>query len=185
MANCRSRRWRKILPHLAMVIDGDALLHILGSDCDASTKWSRFKGPATKAVSRLTQKWLQVAERCSTVIACRLVPQQKADIVRVVKLGLSPQPVTLAIGDGANDVAMIKAASVGIGISGREGQQAANASDYSISQFCFLKRLLFIHGYWDTVRMAKVVQYSFYKVNAIVRFCNTTVAPAVIITLVP
>eukprot|EP00936_MAST-01D_sp_MAST-1D-sp1_P001797 g1797.t1 len=173
------------LPHLAMVIDGDALLHILGSDCDASTKWSRFKGPATKAVSRLTQKWLQVAERCSTVIACRLVPQQKADIVRVVKLGLSPQPVTLAIGDGANDVAMIKAASVGIGISGREGQQAANASDYSISQFCFLKRLLFIHGYWDTVRMAKVVQYSFYKVNAIFRFCNTTVTPAVIITPVP
>jgi phospholipid-transporting ATPase len=42
--------------------------------------------------------------------------------------------VTLAIGDGANDVAMIQKAHVGIGISGVEGLQAACASDYAIAQ---------------------------------------------------
>ena len=153
------------LPQLAMVVNGDALSYILRSDEDASAKCSTDFRQGTDEVSNLTQKWLTVAARCSTVIACRVVPQQKADIVRMVKQGSSPEPMTLAVGDGANDVGMIKAASVGIGISGREGQQAANASDYSISQFCFLKRLLLLHGYWDTVRMAKVVQYSFYKVS--------------------
>ena len=42
--------------------------------------------------------------------------------------------ITLAIGDGANDVSMIQAAHVGVGISGFEGLQAANSSDYSIAQ---------------------------------------------------
>lgn len=42
--------------------------------------------------------------------------------------------VTLAIGDGANDVSMIQTAHVGVGISGNEGLQAANSSDYSIAQ---------------------------------------------------
>lgn len=42
--------------------------------------------------------------------------------------------VTLAIGDGANDVAMIQKAHVGVGISGVEGLQAATASDYAIAQ---------------------------------------------------
>ena len=56
--------------------------------------------------------------------------------------------VTLAIGDGANDVAMIRAAHIGVGISGREGNAAVLASDYSIGQFRFLTRLLLIHGRW-------------------------------------
>ena len=59
---------------------------------------------------------------------------------------------------------MIEMAAVGVGISGREGLQAANASDYSIAQFRFLKRLLLIHGHWSYTRMCKVVLYSFYKV---------------------
>lgn len=42
--------------------------------------------------------------------------------------------ITLAIGDGANDVSMIQTAHVGVGISGNEGLQAANSSDYSIAQ---------------------------------------------------
>lgn len=56
--------------------------------------------------------------------------------------------VTLAIGDGANDVGMIKAAQIGVGISGREGRAAEMASDYAIGQFRFLERLLLIHGRW-------------------------------------
>lgn len=44
--------------------------------------------------------------------------------------------ITLAIGDGANDVGMIQTAHVGVGISGNEGMQATNNSDYAIAQVC-------------------------------------------------
>ena len=57
-----------------------------------------------------------------------------------------PSKITLAIGDGSNDVNMLNIAHVGIGIRGREGLQAARASDYSIAKFCYLKNLLFYHG---------------------------------------
>jgi P-type E1-E2 ATPase len=78
-------------------------------------------------------------------------------------MGVTPHPMTLAIGDGANDVGMIQRAEVGIGISGKEGLQAANAADFSIAQFRFLRLLLLVHGRWDYRRMTKVVLYSFYK----------------------
>lgn len=71
--------------------------------------------------------------------------------------------VTLAIGDGANDVAMIQKAHVGVGISGVEGLQASCASDYSIAQFHFLTKLLFVHGAWNYDRMCKLIFYSYYK----------------------
>ena len=80
-----------------------------------------------------------------------------------MKEGVTPTPVTLAIGDGANDVSMIKEAHVGVGISGREGLQAANSADFSIAQFRFLKTLLFVHGRYDYRRLSKVILYSFYK----------------------
>jgi phospholipid-transporting ATPase len=69
----------------------------------------------------------------------------------------------LAIGDGANDVAMIQAAHVGVGITGNEGLQAASAADYTIAQFRFLQRLLFVHGSWSFHRTIKLILYSFYK----------------------
>ena len=71
-------------------------------------------------------------------------------MVRLVRDNLDS--LTLAIGDGANDVSMIQAADVGVGISGEEGMQAVNASDYSIAQFRFLKRLLLVHGHWSYAR---------------------------------
>lgn len=71
--------------------------------------------------------------------------------------------VTLAIGDGANDVAMIQRAHVGVGISGVEGLQAACASDYSIAQFRYLRKLILVHGAWNYSRMCKLILYSFYK----------------------
>jgi len=79
---------------------------------------------------------------------------------------VNPIPITLAIGDGANDVGMIQEAHVGIGISGLEGQQAVNASDFSIAQFRFLEDLLLVHGRWNFYRLSKVVLFSFYK-NAV------------------
>ncbi len=76
----------------------------------------------------------QIANNFSSLSLCvRVSPLQKADIVKLVREGVGA--VTLAIGDGANDVSMIKAAHVGVGISGEEGLQAARSSDYSISQF--------------------------------------------------
>ncbi len=71
--------------------------------------------------------------------------------------------MTLAIGDGANDIAMIQASHVGVGISGREGLQAARIADYSIAQFRFLQRLLFVHGRWNYIRTGKYILATFWK----------------------
>ena len=106
--------------------------------------------------------------QCEGVICCRVSPLQKALVVKLVKEGVGA--MTLAIGDGANDVSMIQAADVGVGISGEEGLQAVNSSDYAIAQvrgtvehclkgvltvgrqFRFLKRLLLVHGHWSYAR---------------------------------
>ena len=72
----------------------------------------------------------------------------------------------MAIGDGANDVSMIQTADVGIGISGMEGRQAVMASDFAISKFKYLERLVLVHGNWNYDRLARMVLYFFYK-NAV------------------
>jgi phospholipid-transporting ATPase len=74
-----------------------------------------------------------------------------------------PKKVTLSIGDGANDVNMILQAHVGVGILGKEGQQAARSADYAIGQFKFLKPLMFIHGREAYRRNAMLMKYTFYK----------------------
>jgi phospholipid-transporting ATPase len=71
--------------------------------------------------------------------------------------------VTLAIGDGANDVNMITEAHVGIGIKGLEGQQAARASDFSIGEFKKLRRLMFYHGRESYRKNSLLILYNFYK----------------------
>ncbi|XP_014253850.1 probable phospholipid-transporting ATPase IA isoform X3 [Cimex lectularius] len=105
--------------------------------------------------------FLKMCLACRSVICCRVSPMQKAEVVGLITS--NTKGVTLAIGDGANDVAMIQKAHVGIGISGQEGLQAACASDYSIAQFRFLIKLLFVHGSWNYNRMIKIILYSFYK----------------------
>ena len=94
--------------------------------------------------------FLPVAVRCAVVIACRVSPLQKAQMVRLVrKRSPGRAPVTLAVGDGANDVPMIQEAQVGVGISGKEGRQAVNSADFAIGQFRYLSRLLLVHGRWN------------------------------------
>mmetsp|Transcript_31469 Transcript_31469/g.76780 ORF Transcript_31469/g.76780 Transcript_31469/m.76780 type:complete len:1236 (-) Transcript_31469:171-3878(-) len=95
------------------------------------------------------------------VVASRMSPRQKAEIVSLVKEKLDV--VTLAIGDGANDVSMIRAAHVGVGIRGREGMQAANASDFAVSKFMFLTQLLLVHGTLSYYRNSTLILYFFYK----------------------
>jgi magnesium-transporting ATPase (P-type) len=135
----------------ALVIEGAALKHLLGDN-------------------ELEEVLFNIASQCNAVIACRVSPRQKALLVKLVRHHVVPEPVTLAIGDGANDVGMIQEAHVGIGISGKEGKQAVNASDFAIAQFRFLENLVLIHGRWDFMRLSTVVLYSFYK-NAIMAGC--------------
>ena len=86
-----------------------------------------------------------------------------------LSLSLSVLAQTLAIGDGANDVGMIQEAQIGVGISGHEGLQAVNNSDFAIGQFRFMRRLLLVHGRWNYRRSAKVFLYSFFKNVVLVR----------------
>ena len=110
----------------------------------------------------LKELFLGVTDTMDVVIACRVSPKQKGDIVSMIRKRF-PTKMTLAIGDGANDVAMINKAHVGIGIAGREGMQAARASDYAIGKFKFLKPLLFVHGREAYRRISWLVCYNFYK----------------------
>ncbi|GMR39465.1 hypothetical protein PMAYCL1PPCAC_09660, partial [Pristionchus mayeri] len=97
---------------------------------------------------------------CLSVLCFRLDPSQKAEIVKAV---MRRGGVVAAIGDGANDVPMIQAAHVGIGISGHEGAQASMAADFVLAQFSFVSRLILLHGHWNYARISNVMLYFFYK----------------------
>ncbi|OQS03993.1 P-type ATPase (P-ATPase) Superfamily [Thraustotheca clavata] len=144
----------------AMVIDGRTLAMVLEND--------------------IKYLFLAVAQQCKSVICCRCSPAQKAAVVRLVTertLLWTPGNITLAIGDGANDVPMIQAASVGVGIGGKEGRQAVLSSDYSIAQFRFLKRLLLVHGNYSYKRISKLILFSFMK-NIALSLSSFFYAPA-------
>ena len=121
-------------------------------------KWTAEKLAIQK---KLEDAFVEVSRECNAVVCCRVSPLQKSQVVRLIKT--REKAITLAIGDGANDVSMIKAAHVGVGISGLEGRQAVLASDYSIAQFRFLERLLLVHGRWSYMRMCAFLNYFFYK----------------------
>ena len=146
-----------------LVIDGKTLNHILNTEAE----WTLA----------------ELASQCRAVVVCRASPRQKAAIVRMImgytvaiakgsangivrrirKTRRRMMGQMLAIGDGANDVAMIQAADIGVGIFGKEGRQAVNNSDYAIGQFRFLVRLLLVHGSLSHYRLARLIKYSFYK----------------------
>jgi len=110
------------------------------------------------------RSWLlKIGQCCRSVIACRLTPVQKQMLVGLVKTDTVPKATTLAIGDGANDVSMIREADVGVGIIGKEGRQAANNADFAIGQFKFLRRLCLVHGRWSYIRQSKAFLYCMHK----------------------
>ncbi len=111
--------------------------------------------------SNYAEYFVTLSMNCESVICCRMIPIQKAQIVNYVQNRTNR--VTLAIGDGANDVAMIQTASVGVGISGVEGLQAVYAADYSIAVFKHLSRLLLVHGTWNYNRVCKIIYFIYYK----------------------
>jgi magnesium-transporting ATPase (P-type) len=103
--------------------------------------------------------FIQLFRKCKTAIFCRMDPLQKSEIIVLLKkMGL----IALAVGDGANDVSMILQSSVGIGIVGKEGRQAAAACDYQIRKFGQLPRLLLVHGRWSYIRLSSLLYASFY-----------------------
>jgi len=106
--------------------------------------------------------FLEMLQLCTSVIGARCQPSQKRTVLELVKYEV-PGACCLGIGDGANDVEMISAAHVGVGIEGLEGNSAANASDYSFGQFRFLQKLLLVHGRWNYMRMATLILVVFYK----------------------
>ncbi|KAI0123941.1 phospholipid-translocating P-type ATPase [Xylariales sp. AK1849] len=134
---------RGMIAHSVVVVDGYTLAMIEVDD-------------TLKAI------FFDLAVRVDSVICCRASPSQKADLVKCIR-DTVPSSITLAIGDGSNDIAMIQASHVGIGISGREGLQAARISDFSIAKFRFLQRLLFVHGRWNYTRTGKYVLATFWK----------------------
>ncbi|EXA53041.1 hypothetical protein FOQG_08519 [Fusarium oxysporum f. sp. raphani 54005] len=124
---------------------------------------------AVEKSPELSATFFKVMLQVNSVICCRASPAQKALLVSTVRSrlkkyhGRKRRGLTLAIGDGANDLAMISASHVGIGISGKEGLQAARVADYAIAQFRFLQRMLLVHGRWNYVRTAKFILYTFWK----------------------
>jgi len=122
-----------------------------------------------------TEKFLSICYNSNSVICCRISPFQKSQIVQKMKQ-FAPSSVTLAIGDGGNDVSMIMEANVGIGIMGEEGMSAAKASDFSIGEFKLLKRLLFFHGRTNLNRISHMILYFFYK-NIIFTICQLYFGP--------
>lgn len=109
----------------------------------------------------LEDRFLAVARSCRSVLCCRSTPLQKSMVVKLVRNKL--KVMTLAIGDGANDVSMIQVADVGVGISGQEGMQAVMASDFALPRFSYLQKLLLVHGHWCYSRLANMILYFFYK----------------------
>lgn len=147
------------IAHCVVVIDGATLGSVQAEDV-------------------IMTKFVDLCLVADLAICCRASPSQKAAMVSAVRVASSHSikqsikspfkpgastGVTLAIGDGANDIAMIQSADIGVGITGKEGLQAARSADYAIAQFRFIVKLLLVHGRYNYVRTLKFVLCTFYK----------------------
>ncbi|OBA19315.1 phospholipid-translocating P-type ATPase [Metschnikowia bicuspidata var. bicuspidata NRRL YB-4993] len=131
------------IAHSVVVIDGESLSQI-------------------QTDSTIFSMYIELCIQVDSAICCRASPSQKAEMVNCVRK-VRPKNVTLAIGDGANDIAMIQSADIGVGITGKEGLQAARSADYAIAQFRFLLKLLLVNGRYNYIRTSKFVLSTFYK----------------------
>jgi len=141
---------KKILSQYTIIIEGSAIDSIIEDE-------------------KLNEIFYELIKDSRSLICCRSSPSQKSKIVEFIKK--KSDELTLAIGDGGNDVNMIKAAHVGIGIFGKEGYQAAYNSDYAISQFKYLKRLLFVDGRFSLARNSYFIYHYFFK-NVMYSMCQ-------------
>ncbi|KAM0324103.1 hypothetical protein ACHAQA_008293 [Verticillium albo-atrum] len=121
-------------------------------------------------------EFISVAVQLPTVVACRCSPTQKAEIATLIKEYTKKR--VCCIGDGGNDVSMIQAADVGVGIVGKEGRQASLAADFSIEQFHYLTKLLVWHGRNSYKRSAKLAQFVIHR-GLIIAVCQTMYSIAI------
>ena len=133
----------------ALLIDGDSLTYFLSHH-----RW----------------EFVSIAVLLPAVIACRCSPTQKADIAYLIRQFTKKR--VACIGDGGNDVSMIQAADVGVGIVGKEGRQASLAADFSITSFHHLTKLLVWHGRNSYKRSAKLAQFIIHR-GLIISICQT------------
>jgi phospholipid-translocating ATPase len=138
----------------ALLIDGDSLSHLLAHHRHA---------------------FIVIAVLLPAVIACRCSPTQKADIALLIRAHTKKR--IACIGDGGNDVSMIQAADVGVGIVGKEGRQASLAADFSITQFHHLTKLLLWHGRNSYKRSAKLAQFVIHR-GLVISICQTVFSVA-------
>ncbi|KAJ1985409.1 putative aminophospholipid-translocase [Dimargaris verticillata] len=113
------------------------------------------------ALDHWQHEFLQVAMNLPAVVCCRCSPTQKAVVTQLIREQSKKR--VCAIGDGGNDVSMIQAANVGVGIVGKEGKQASLAADFSITQFSHIARLLLWHGRNSYKRSAKMSQFVIHR----------------------
>lgn len=152
----------------------DHLIYLtMDSQEAALSKFQTMKGIGTDSVLIISganleyilkeekKDFIKLCDACNAVLCCRTTPKLKGDVVAAVREILNRR--TLSIGDGANDVAMIQEANIGVGISGHEGRQAVMASDYAMPRFRMLPRLLLVHGHWNYKRITQLIEYFFYK----------------------
>ncbi|XP_056326707.1 probable phospholipid-transporting ATPase VD [Danio aesculapii] len=163
MANCDSKevceaRLQELQLEIQQVTKADEPEGDCSSDCVLVIDGRTLDYALQK---ELQGAFLDLTCCCRSVICCRSTPLQKSQVVRLVRDKL--EVMTLAIGDGANDVSMIQMADVGVGISGQEGMQAVMSSDFAISRFKFLRKLILVHGHWCYARLANMILYFFYK----------------------
>lgn len=133
----------------ALLIDGNSLSHFLTYHQEA---------------------FISLAVLLPAVIACRCSPTQKADVAKLIRQFTRKR--VACIGDGGNDVSMIQAADIGVGIVGKEGRQASLAADFSITQFHHLTKLLVWHGRNSYKRSAKLAQFVIHR-GLIISVCQT------------
>lgn len=136
-------------PDCCLLIDGESLSLMLG---------------------QFRSSFISVAVLLPAVIACRCSPTQKAEVATLIRQHTKKR--VCCIGDGGNDVSMIQAADVGIGIVGKEGRQASLAADFSITQFHHLTKLLVWHGRNSYKRSAKLAQFIMHR-GLIISACQT------------
>ncbi len=131
-------------PKLAIVVDGATLKYLL------------------KPQAGLSDRFYDLMHHAAAIVCCRANPRIKAKVVSLVRTH-NEKDITLAIGDGGNDVNMIQKAHIGVGIVGKDGTQAARSSDFAIRQFQHVKKLIAVHGRWNYLRNSTIVQYWVYK----------------------
>ena len=134
--------YKKITSKFSLILEGQSINACMEKGEAADLFWNLIK-------------------RSKSLICCRASPSQKSQIVQFIKK--RTDSITLGIGDGGNDVNMIRTANVGIGIFGKEGFQAAYNSDFAISQFKYLKGLLFKEGRLTIAKNCYFLYHYFFK----------------------